>query len=73
MSSFINETIVTVQSGTKIVHKFLVTEFRNRKAYSVKVGDYKNVELFRAITEEEYNKMIQTAEANGCFIWKKGR
>lgn len=73
MPSFVTETIITVQDGTKIVHKFLVTEFRNRKACSVKVGDHKNVELFRAITEDEYNKMIHDAEVSGFFIWKKVR
>lgn len=73
MPSFVTETIVTVQDGMKIVHKFLITEFRNHKAYSVKVGDHKNVELFRAITEDEYNEMIHDAEASGFFIWKKGR
>lgn len=73
MPGFVRETIVTVQKGTKVIHKFLVVECGNITTYSMKVSDYKNAELFRAITEEEYSKMIQTAEADGCFVWRKGR
>lgn len=73
MPRFIKETIVTVQKGTKVVHKFLVVECGKLTTYSMQVGDLKNAELFRAITEEEYNKMIQNAEADGCFVWRKGK
>ena len=66
-----NEKTVVIKKGNRVTNKILITEFRGVKAYSLKHGDYKNLELFRAITESEYNAIIKKAKANGHFIYTK--
>ena len=62
---------VIIRNGKTIVHKILIIEFSGITTYSLKTGEYKNTDIYRNITEYEYNRILNEANKNGYFIYEK--
>jgi hypothetical protein len=66
-----NQKHVFVRKGRLIIHKILVIEFCGITTYSLKTDEYKNTDIYRNITEDEYNRILNEANNNGYFVYEK--
>ena len=66
-----NQKYVIVRNGKKIVYQIAVVGFRGITTYSLKTGEYKNIDIYRSISEEEYNNIIALASENNYFVYER--
>ena len=66
-----NQKYVFICQGETIIHKILVIEFRGITTYSLKTSEYKNTDIYRAITKDEYNRILNEANENGYFVYEQ--
>ena len=66
-----NQKYVIVCNGKKIVYQIAVVEFRGITTYSLKTGEYKNTDIYRDITKDEYDSILNEANEKGYFVYEK--
>ena len=67
----LNSKYIIARNGKDIVYKILIIEFNGITTYSFKVGEHKGNDIYRDITKDEYNHILNLANEKGYFIYEK--